>query len=504
MKRAALILIVIVACTVAIAALVKRTRATAAPSAPVATASPEPSRPTEPSRGPIVLDTRRQQLIGVRTVAVRHALLAPEIRTSGTVTFDETRQSEINTRVDGWIKDLMADYTGRPIRRGEALLTLYSPDILATQNEFLLAQRGQVHAGHAPSEEFREYADRIVAAARERLIRLEMTPDEIDVLDKTGRAVDTITFRSPVSGIIVEKAALRGMRVMAGQMLYRVADLSSVWVEADIYESDLANVRTGAAATITVQGYPEKTFNGRVTYIYPTVTEQTRTIRARVALPNPGLLLKPNMLASVTIQAPQSHALVVPADAVVNTGTQQLVFIADGDGRFTPRTVRVGRRAGGDVEVVSGLETGELVASSATFFIDSESQLRGALQNYEPQANPTADSTAPAGHETTAVAVTFGTEPDPPTTGDVTLTVTIKDAAGHAVADAEVSVVLFMPAMPSMNMPAIKSAATLLAAGNGVYRGTGQIMTPGRWDVTVAIAKGGQPLATRQFAVVAH
>jgi RND family efflux transporter MFP subunit len=443
-------------------------------------------------------------LIGVRTVAARHEVLAPEIRASATVTYDETRQAEINTRVDGWIKDLMADYTGRPIRRGEALLTLYSPDILATQNEFLLAQRGQEHAGHAPSEEFRQYAERIVAAARERLIRLEMTPEEIDALEKSGRAVDTITFRSPVSGVIVEKAALRGMRVMAGQMLYRVVDLSSVWVEAQVYENDLANVRTGAAATVTVQGYPEKTFTGRVTYIYPTVTEQTRTIRVRVALPNPGLLLKPNMLATVTIQAPQSHALVVPADAVVDTGTQQLVFIADGDGRFTPRTVRVGHRGAGNVEIVSGLEDGELVASGATFFVDSESQLRGALQNYLPPATAEAGSAAHAGHETSAVAITFGTEPNPATTGDVTLMVTVKDAAGTPVADANVSVVLFMPAMPSMNMPAMKTDARLLALGNGTYRGTAQIMTPGRWDVTVAVARGGQSLATRQFAVVAR
>jgi hypothetical protein len=326
-----------------------------------------------------------------------------------------------------------------------------------------------------------------------------MTPAEIDQLARTGRAAETVVFRSPVSGVIVDKAALRGMRVMAGQMLYRIADLSTVWVEAEVYETDLPMMRTGARASVSLQGYPDRRFSGRISYIYPSITANTHTVRVRVVLPNPDGLLKPNMLATVTLQTPRSNALILPADALVDTGTQKLVFMAEGDGRFVPRDVRVGRRTGADVEVLSGLKEGDRVAASATFFLDSESQLRGALQNYGPsQAGGSSEATAPA------LDVTFRTEPAAPRAGDNTFVVTVKDAKGQPVTDADVNLVLFMPPMPAMNMPAARSDAKLLAAGNGVYRGTGEVMFPGRWDVTVNVSRGGQSLGARQFAVVAQ
>ena len=443
------------------------------------------------------LDTRRQQLIGVRTVRVERAALAPEIRAAGTVTYDETRQVEVNTRIDGWIRDLYADYTGRAVRRGEPLFTLYSPDLIAEQNDYLLALRGRSRLPSADAGGLSEYSDRLAAAARERLTRLEMTDAEIDEVARSGHAAETATFRSPANGVIVEKTALRGMRVMAGQMLYRLADLSTVWVEAEIYETDLPMMRTGMRASVSLQGYPDRTFAGRIAYIYPQVTQETRTVRVRIVLANPDGRLKPNMLATVTLQTPQSHALVVPADALVDTGTQQLVFLAEGDGRFAPREVRVGRRSPGRVEVLSGVQEGDEVAASATFFLDSESQLRGALQNYEQTPATQADATVPA------LDVTFRTEPDPAHTGENTFVVGLKDSNGQPIADADVKVVLFMPPMPAMNMPAARSEATLVAAGGGLYRGTGEVMIPGRWTVTVNVARAGKLLGARQFAVVA-
>ena len=448
-------------------------------------------------RADVSLDTRRQQLIGVRTVRVKHAVIAPEIRAAGTVTYDETRQVEVNTRIDGWIRELYADYTGRVVGRGEPLFTLYSPDLIAEQNDYLLALRGRSKLAVSDPGGLSDYSERLAAAARERLLRLEMTDAEIDEVARTGRAAETITFRSPATGVIVEKAALRGMRVMAGQMLYRLADLSTVWVEAEVYETDLPIVRTGMRASVALSGYPDRTFAGRISYIYPLVTPETRTIRVRIVLANPNGLLKPNMLATVTLQAPESHALLVPADALVDTGTQQLVFIADGTGRFTPRDVRVGRRSAGQVELTSGVSEGDEVAASATFFLDSESQLRGALQNYEPQPNAPADTAAPG------LDVTFRTEPDPPHTGENTFVVGLKASNGPPIADADVKVVLFMPPMPTMNMPAARAEATLVAAGSGLYRGTAELMIPGRWTVTVNIARAGKPLGARQFAVVA-
>lgn len=450
-------------------------------------------------RGEVTLATRRQQLIGVRTVRVQRSAMSPEIRAAGTVTYDETRQAEINTRVDGWIRELYADYTGRLIRRGEPLFTLYSPDLVATQNEYLLALRGQGQERLGEGSNLREYSDRLVDAARERLLRLDMSAAEIDELQKSGRAAETVTFTSPVTGVILEKAALRGMRAMAGQMLYRIADLSTIWVEAEIYETDLAKVRTGIRASVTVQAYPDRSFAGRVTYIYPVVTEQTRTVRVRIVLPNPEGILKPNMLATVVLQTPPSNALMLPADALVDTGTQQLVFLAEGNGRFTPKDVRIGRRTSGEVEVLAGLKEGDEVAASATFFLDSESQLRGALQNYQPSA-PVVPS---GGRAAPALDITFRTEPDPPHAGEDSFLVAVKDAAGQPIADGDVTVLLFMPAMPSMNMPAQRSETKLLSAGGGLYRGTGQVMTSGTWDVTVTVTKAGQQLATRRFSVAA-
>jgi len=492
-------IVLIVAVAVAASFIVRRLpRGSTSPVASPAAALPV-AQPKETPRADVTLDTRRQQMIGVRTVAVRRMTMTPDIRATGTVVYDETRQAEINTRVDGWIRELYADYTGRPIRRGEPLFTLYSPDIIATQNEYLLALRGS-HVGHETDNTTRDYSNRLVAAARERLLRFDLTPEDINRLQETGQVTDTVTFRSPVNGVIVEKAAVRGMRVMAGQMLYRVTDLSTVWVEAEIYENEMASIRTGLSASVTFEAYPGRSFAGRVSYIYPTVSEQTRTARIRIALSNPGGILKPNMLATVSLRLPRSDALVLPADALVDTGTDHIVFVAEGEGRFAPRHVRVGRRFGADVEVISGLEDGDQVAASATFFLDSESQLRGALQGYETSATASAAPAAP----TTALKVTFRTEPANPKPGEATAIVTVAGADGAAIADADVRVVLFMAAMPTMNMPAMRTEATLLPGGAGTYRGTVQVMTPGRWDVTVTVQRSGKLLTTQQFAVVAR
>ena len=473
--------------------------ATNAPSATRATSAADGT--AAPERAPITIDARRQQLIGVRTVTVHQAEMAPDIRAAGTVTYDETRQSEISTRVDGWIRDLLADYTGRTIRRGDTLFTLYSPDVIATENEYLLAVRGRsMPSGH--DDQVHAFAERLVDAARERLLRLDVSDDDVTALEASGRAPETMTFRAPVSGTIVEKAAVRGMRVTAGQTLYRIADLSTVWVEAEIAQSDLSLVRTGMSAVVTVDAYPARSFDGRVAYVYPTISEQTRTARIRLTLPNRDGLLKPNMLATVVLAPTASRALIAPTDAVVDTGSDHVVFVAEGDGRFSPRHVRVGRRAGGQVEILSGLDDGEHVAASATFFLDSESQLRGALQDYAAPAGggDTTAQPAPADH---AFAVTFRTEPDPPKVGETTVVVTVS-RDGVPVTDVDVAVVFMMPPMPSMNMPALRTDARLVAAGGGTYRGTAAVIAGGEWDVTVTVRRNGQPLATRQFTTSAR
>lgn len=452
-----------------------------------------------PARGEVTIDPRRQQLIGVRIVPVRKTSLGDEIRAAGVVRFDETRQAEITTKVDGWIRDLRADYTGRVITTGETLFTLYSPALLAAQNEYLLAVRGHAGASTAELPSIRDYSERLREAARERLLRWDLSEADIGALEEGGRALDTIAFRSPVSGTIVEKIAVEGMRVTAGQTLFRVADLSVVWVEADVPAESMSAVRVGQAARVTLEGFPDERLTGRTIFVYPTVEEQTRTGKVRVQFPNRGGRLKPGMFATVLLSGAETTALTVPTDAVLEAGTDQLVFVALGEGRFEPRAVKVGRRTREEIEIIAGLKDGEQVGTGAAFFLDSESQLRAVVQGY--QATPDA---AAAASPAERLDIDFRPQPDPPRTGENSFEVVVRDASGQAIPDADVSVTFFMPAMPTMNMPAMRNQTKLPSAGGGVYRGSGQVMMAGRWDVTVDVSRGGQRLGSRQFAVVAR
>jgi membrane fusion protein, copper/silver efflux system len=420
------------------------------------------------------------------------------VRAVGLVRYDETRQAEINLRVEGWIRDLYVDYTGQPIQKGQPLFTLYSPDVLTTQQEYLLALKTRDQVQGSVIADARERADQLVAAARQRLTLWDLPLEEIRTLEEKRQALEVVTFRSPVSGFVIEKQALKGLHIMPGQSLYRVADLSVVWVEADVYERDLAAIRRGATATIIVDAYPGDRFTGRIIYINPYLDEKTRTNRVRFELSNRGGRLKPGMYANVELRGTGGMAFTVPTNAVLDSGQDQLVFVALGDGMFEPRQVKVGRRAGDSVEILEGLKDGEQVATGAAFFLDSESQLRASLQGYEA-ASATAPAAAASGTQ-----ITFTTVPDPPKTGENQLEATVKDASGKPIDDAEVSVQFFMPAMPTMNMPAMRSEAKLSPAGAGVYRGTGQVMMAGRWDTTVTVTRGGQRLGTKQLPVVAR
>jgi multidrug efflux pump subunit AcrA (membrane-fusion protein) len=451
-------------------------------------------------RGDVVIDPRRQQLIGIRTEPVTRGPLAQSVRAVGLVRPDETRQAEINTKVDGWIRDLYADYTGKAIRSGERLFTLYSPALLTTESEYLLARRGHSQAEHAEVGSVREYSERLLKAAQDRLLLWDLTTDDIRAIEDRGEATGIVTFRSPIDGVIVEKTAIKGMRVMAGQTLFRLADLSTVWVEADVYERDVASVRVGQAATVRLDAYPGEPFSGRTTYLYPIVDEATRTARVRVQLPNRNGRLKPGMYATVELQSSTESGLSIPANALLDSGTEQLVFVPEGNGYFRPRRVKAGRRVGDRVEIADGLTEGEMVATSATFFLDSESQLRAGLQNYEPSAPAPGPSAAPA----SALDIAFRALVDPPKTGENPFEVVLKDSTGNPVTDADVSVRFFMPAMPTMNMPAMQNSAALLHSGNGTYRGTGQVLMGGNWEVTVTATRAGKEIGSRKLSMIAR
>ena len=452
------------------------------------------------ARGDVSIDPQRQQLIGVRLAPVTREAMAAMVRTTGVVRLDETRLADVNVKLEGWIRELHVDYTGQAVQKGQPLFTFYSPDLLTTQQEYLLALKTRDQMKASAIADAREYADRIVEATRQRLRLWDLSPEEIAALEETRRAPDAITFRSPANGFVIEKPAVRGMHVMPGQTLYKVADLGVVWIEADVYEREMALARVGQRATVRLDAYPGESFEGRAIYIHPVVDENTRTVKLRFQFANPRARLRPGMYANVELHGVSGMGLTVPANAVLDSGTEQVVFVARGEGYFTPRSVKIGRHLDDRIEILEGVTEGEQVATGATFFLDSESQLRAGLQNYE--STPTAQGAPPPGGP--ALDITFRSQPDPPKTGESLFEVVVKDSSGQPVTDADVSVQLFMPAMPTMNMPAMRNEAKLPHVGAGVYRGPGQLMMGGRWDVTVTVGKGGQQLGRKQLAIVAR
>ena len=460
--------------------------------------------PTAPAgavpRGDVVIEPQRQQLMGVRLATATREPMATVVRTTGVVRYDETRQADINVKLDGWIRQLYVDYTGQFVQKGQPLFALYSPDLLVAQNEYLLALKTRDQLKESAIADAREYATRLVDAARQRLALWDLQPEDIAAIEEARQPKEAITFRSPVSGYVLEKQVVQGMHITPGQSLYKVADLSVVWVEADVYEKEVAQVRVGQRATVTLDAYPGESFDGRAIYIYPFVQENTRTVKVRFQFANTRARLKPGMYANVGLEGTGAMTLTVPANAVLDSGAQQVVFVSRGEGSFTPRTVKIGRRIGERIEVVEGLKEGEQVAEGATFFLDSESQLRAGLQNYEA---PSASGATPA-TTASAIDIVFKSEPDPPKTGESTFMVAVKDGSGRPIIDAEVSVQQFMPAMPTMNMPAMKSETKLPHTGGGVYRGPAQVLMAGRWEVSVTVTKDGRQIGRKQFAMAAR
>jgi RND family efflux transporter MFP subunit len=448
-------------------------------------------------RGPVAIDGRRQQLIGVRTVPATRTALTPTIRAVGSVRSAETRMADVNVKLDGWIRDLFVDYTGQAVAKGQPLFTLFSPDLLATETEYVLALKARDQLQQSEVADAKARAEQLVGSARQRLALWDLAEEQLRALDEKREPSSTVTFRSPVNGIVMEKAAVAGMHITSGQTLYKIADLSTVWVEADVYETEVAVVRAGASATVTLDAYPGERFTGRVIYIYPYIDDKTRTNKVRYELANRAGRLKPGMFANIEMATAGGSAIVIPVNALLDSGKEQIVFVGLGDGYFEPRKVKVGRRQGDDVQILEGIKEGELVATGAAFFLDSESQLHAATQGYEAQA--------PSGAAAAAqIDIAFRTTPDPPKIGDNQMEVAVKDAAGKPIDGADVSVQFLMAAMPTMNMPAMRNETKLAPAGGGVYRGPGQVMMAGQWQATVSVTRGGQRLGSKQLPIVAR
>jgi len=337
----------------------------------------------EPKGPEVKISLDKVQKLGVKTEAAAYRYLARGVRALGTVQVDERSQRTVAPRFEGWIQKLLVNTTGEAVRRGQPLMEVYSPDLVAAQQEYVIAWRGAQSLKDA-SPEIQASMRNLLDSSLQRLRNWDIAEEELQQLQQEGKARNALTLRSPAGGVVLEKPSVQGMRFMPGEVLYRIADLSSLWLIAEVFEQDLSLVRLGQTARIRVNAYPERVFEGKVAFIYPAVTAETRTARVRIQLANPGQLLKPAMYAEVELIVPQSpvQRLSVPDSAVLDSGNRQVVLVRHDEGKFEPRAVKIGARGDGYVEVLEGIREGDSVVVSANFLIDSESNLRSALNAF--------------------------------------------------------------------------------------------------------------------------
>jgi len=347
--------------------------------------------------GAVQISTARQELIGVRSEPARYRTLDKMIRTVGRVTLDEERIANVHIKVSGWIQKVFVDYTFQHVMKGDPLFTLYSPELLASEQEYLLALRAERELGSSSFTEVAASGKNLIEAARRRLELWDLTEDQIHELEKTGKPQREITLYSPASGHVMERKAFPSQYVTPDTELYKLADHSEVWVNADIYEGEMPFVEVGQEATLTAASLPGQTLKGRVIFIPPHLMEETRTLPVRMEFPNAELKLKPEMFVNVEMHRPLGRQLTVPVDAVLDSGERQRVFIDRGDGYFLPREVKIGERTEDYVTITSGLRAGEKVVTRANFLIDSESNLRQSIAGMAEM--PGMKREAPAGQK---------------------------------------------------------------------------------------------------------
>src|SRR6266496_5485668 len=455
-----------------------------------------------PNLTPVQLSPQRLQAIGVKTATVEMHALNDELRVPGNVDVNEQQLSYVQTRFSGWIQKVFANATYQYVRKGQALFTIYSPDLVSTEQEYLLAKQNQSAFAHDMHGAASKEGAWLLQAAADRLRQFDIPQREIASLEQGGKVQHDIEIDSPVSGYITERNALPNQYVQAESKLYTIADLSTAWVYANVSQTDVGRLKPGNSATVTVDAYPGKRFAGRIDQILPQVDPMTRTVRVRLVFRNPGVLLKPGMYVNAEIGVPLGRQLVVPASAVLQAGTRQIAFIDHGQGYLEPRVIEVGPRVDDRVAVLKGLQLGERVVSSANFLVDSEAQLQAAMGSFAPPP-PDASGAAAMNAPAQQVGIDLSTEPDPPHKGANTVRIKLKGPDGKPVTGAEVSATFFMAAMPAMGMAALRDVVTLADKGSGLYEGRLQPQTGGTWQVTVTVQRGGQTIATKQLSVSA-
>jgi Cu(I)/Ag(I) efflux system membrane fusion protein/cobalt-zinc-cadmium efflux system membrane fusion protein len=475
--------------------------------------TPQPDAHTTPASGdapaqaqdtplaPIQLSPQRMQSIGVSVGTVESMQVNDEIRIYGNIQANERRVAYVQTRFAGWIRQVYADAIGDFVRKGQPLFTIYSPDLVASEQEYLLAKKNVAALEQSSVSGVADGAASLTNAAMARLQQWEIPESELKKLDTTGEVITDLTFNSPASGYITERNALPNTYAQPETRLYTIADLSDVWVYAQIFQDDAGRIKPGDLAEVTLDAYPGRIFRGRVDYLLPQLDMATRTLPVRLVFPNPGLKLRPGMYVNVSVKLPLGRQLVVPEAAVFHSGMKNLIFTYAGQGNIAPHEVELGAHVGDQFVVSKGVTAGEQIVTSANFLIDSEAQLAaaaGAFVPPPPGAGQAAAMNAPAQMQ---ASVDLTTDPSPPQKGNNTFRVKLTDQVGKPVAGAKVTVTFFMAAMPAMGMAAMKTVVQASDRGGGMYEGNGALGSGGTWQVTITAQQNGQTIANKQISV---
>jgi RND family efflux transporter MFP subunit len=457
--------------------------------------------PAHAPLAPVQLSAERLQSIGVKFDEVRRKPTQDEIRVTGNVAIDETRLAYVQTRFSGYIVKVFADATYKHVQKGQPLFTIYSPELVAAEREYLVAKQNDESLSASSLPGVAAGIESLVGASRDRLKQWNLPQAEIARLESSGQASQELEFDSPVSGYITERNALPNLTVQADTRLYTIADLSTVWVLAQVFQNDLGRIRVGESALLSADSYPGRIFHGKVDFIYPDVDMTTRTVRVRLIFPNPNLTLTPGMFVNVKLQVALGNQLVIPVNGVLQSGTQQIVFVDKGAGYLEPREVQLGPQAADQYVVLKGLKDGERIVTSANFLIDSESQLQAALGSFAPPSGAGPAAAMNAGAAQPAANAGFSTEPSTPRKGMNLYRVRLTAADDSSISGAQVSVRSFMPAMPQMGMAAMNIVTPLSEKGAGTYEGQVNLETGGTWQITITATKGGAVIATKQFSI---
>jgi Cu(I)/Ag(I) efflux system membrane fusion protein/cobalt-zinc-cadmium efflux system membrane fusion protein len=449
---------------------------------------------------PVQLSPQRLQAIGVKTATVVLQEINDQLRLPGSVEVNEQRISYVQTRFPGWIQKVFANATYQHVRKGQPLFTIYSPDLVSTEQEYLLAKQNQKSFSDDMHGTARKEGDWLVEAASNRIKQFGVSSSELARLEQSGKVEYDIEIDSPVSGYIMERNALPNQYVQADTKLYTVADLSTAWVYANVAQTDVGRLKPGNPATVTVDAYSGRQFTGRIDQILPQVDAMTRTARVRLVFSNPNVVLKPGMYVNVGIDVPLGSQLVIPSSGVLEAGTRQIAFIDHGQGYLEPREIQVGPRIDDHSVVLKGLKQGERIVSSANFLVDSEAQLQAAIGSFAPPP-PGGGAVAAINAPNQQVGIDLTTVPTPVHKGANTVRVKLTEADGRSITGVQTAVTFFMPAMPAMGMAAMRVRATLSEKGAGVYEAPLQLETGGTWQVTVTVQRNGQTIATKQLTV---